>query len=97
MVRDGRGTAGGVEGLEGEREGAGPERRQKGEYEVLRKQFMGHPGRSHTLASSAAVKSEIVALEEESAATTIKLEERKAQFLRLLSTIDELAAQWSAS
>lgn len=86
-----------IQSLKGELEGARLERRQKEEYEVLRKQCMVHPSRSHTLASITAVKSEIVALELESAATSARVEERKAQFSRLLANIDELAAAWSAS
>ena len=86
-----------IQSLKGELEGARLERRQKEEYEVLRKQCMVHPSRSHTLASIAAVKSEIVALEQESEAAAARVEERKAQFSRLLNTIDELAAEWNAS
>ena len=82
---------GDIQALKAELQVARVERRQKEEYEVLRRQVMQHPSRALTLDAIASVKSEILTLEEESAASSAHVETRKKAFAELLATIDKLA------
>jgi THO complex subunit 7 len=67
---------GDIQALKAELQVARVERRQREDYEELRTQCMQHPGRAHTLAAIAAVKSEIAALEQDSATTAAHVEAR---------------------
>lgn len=69
------------------------ERNHKGEYEVLRRLCMEHPGRAHTHTAIATLENEITELEHESTQLTAVLELRKKQFALLLHAADELQTE----